>query len=148
MRRNKQEEERARRLAEEKARLKRLYGSEYKHGMVDAKGDFAADGKESRDHSDLRGCKDDFNASLHADAKGGAESGADIKGNDLGHVAGDSKGHEASDEAFGDFLSDKARESAQILFLEYKRQDAEYGLDMHLLIADIKSGKAFQPVPH
>ena len=30
-------------------------------------------------------------------------------------------------------------------FLEYKRQDAEYGLDMHLLIADIKSGKAFQP---
>ena len=43
----KQEEERARRLAEEKARLKRLYGSEYKHGMVDAKGDFAADGKKA-----------------------------------------------------------------------------------------------------
>ena len=57
----KQEEERAKRLAEEKARLKKLYGSEYKHGMMDAKGDFAAEGKDSgggRSDSGVRGSKD------------------------------------------------------------------------------------------
>ena len=32
------------------------------------------------------------------------------------------------------------------MLLELKRQEAEFGLDVHLLLSDIKSGRAFLPL--
>ena len=145
----KREEERAVRLAEEKARLERLYGADFKHGMVDAKGDFA-EGKDSVERSGLRGSKEGAPASLAADVKGGSGEEVGAKGGRSASES-DTKGEHGGEgarrgEELDDLMSEKARETARIMLLEYKRQEADYGLDMHLLMTDIKSGKAFQPL--
>jgi ankyrin repeat protein len=142
----KQEVECARRQAEEKARLKKLYGSDFKHGMVDAKGDWQAEGKQSSGGG-AGGSKSDEKAgggssSPRAESKDGAggDDGADAKGSSSGGGAKEGSGDEALDELLNDTRAATER------MLELERLDADCGLDLHLLITDIKNGRAFQPL--
>lgn len=153
---HRQEAERARRQAEEKARLKRIYGSDFKHGMVDAKGDWA-DGKSQEDDGvNVRSSKDSAQDVPQGDVKGqdvrseskdgGAGSPTGAGSDDAKDSSSGAKSGEGDDAAAAadEFLSDTRAETERVLELE--RLDADYGLDLHLLLTDIKSGRAFQPL--
>lgn len=155
-----QEAERVRRQAEEKDRLKRIYGSDFKHGMVDAKGDWA-EGKSADNGgaNGLRSSKDGAPDASRGDAKGqdaraeskdgGAESSAAGGGEDTKTSSAGAKGDDGDETAAAaatadEFMSDTRAETERMLELE--RLDADYGLDLHLLLTDIKNGRAFQPL--
>ncbi|MEC8392499.1 MAG: hypothetical protein VXZ58_06440, partial [Actinomycetota bacterium] len=145
------EAERARRKAEEKERLKHLYGSDFKSGMVDQKGDWV----EGKSTEDVRTSKDGAHdvsrddakaADSHsrAESKDQVQSGANDAKGVTTDASSDAKGDEHISESVDELLSDTREKTEGMLELE--RMDADYGVDLYILIADIKNGRAFKPL--